>query len=112
MITEPTAATAPWNFRAMAFFSIFLLGSMVSCSQHTILVMIKYVAVLMAIFFKFWLKLILHTHLSAKYFLSVLSRAPVSMGAVGALAPTGFESVGASTHDFWYKSINFHEKLY
>ena len=28
------------------------------------------------------------------------SKAPVSMGAVGALAPTVFESVGASTHGF------------
>ena len=28
-------------------------------------------------------------------------RAPVSMGAVGASAPTVFESVGASTHGFW-----------
>ena len=27
-------------------------------------------------------------------------RVPVSMGAVGALAPTVFESVGASTHGF------------
>ena len=28
-------------------------------------------------------------------------RALVSMGAVGAIAPTVFESVGASTHGFW-----------
>ena len=28
-------------------------------------------------------------------------RGPVSMGAVGASAPTVFESVGASTHGFW-----------
>ena len=28
-------------------------------------------------------------------------RALVSMGAVGAIAPTVFERVGASTHGFW-----------
>ena len=28
-------------------------------------------------------------------------RALVSMGAVGVIAPTVFESVGASTHGFW-----------
>ena len=38
-------------------------------------------------------------------------RAPVSMGAVGASAPTVFESVGASTHGFWQifpNCFNFH----
>ena len=40
-----------------------------------------------------------------------LHRVPVSMGAVGASAPTVFESVGASTHGFWQIShicFNFH----
>ena len=35
------------------------------------------------------------------------------MGAVGAIAPTVFESVGANTHgfcEFCHKSLNFHEK--
>ena len=34
-------------------------------------------------------------------------RAPVSMGAVGASAPTVFEIVGASTHGFWQISRIF-----
>ena len=33
------------------------------------------------------------------------------MGAVGALAPTVFESVGASTHGSWHVSIIFHKKM-
>ena len=33
--------------------------------------------------------------------LLILTRALVSMGAVGALAPSFFESVGGSTHGFW-----------
>ena len=40
-----------------------------------------------------------------------LIRVIVSMGAVGAVAPLVFESVGASTHgEFCHKSFNFHEK--
>jgi len=31
----------------------------------------------------------------------VILRAIVSMGGVGAIVPTDFESVGASTHGFW-----------
>ena len=37
----------------------------------------------------------------------MLTRIPVSMGAVGASAPTVFESVGASTHGFWQISRIF-----
>ena len=36
---------------------------------------------------------------------------PVSMGAVGALAPTVFESVGAGTHWFWQLFSWFHQLL-
>ena len=31
------------------------------------------------------------------------------MGAVGALAPTVFESVGGSTHGFWQLLSKFHQ---
>ena len=38
----------------------------------------------------------------------LLTRAPISMGAVGASAPTVFESGGASTHGFWQLFSHFH----
>ena len=41
-----------------------------------------------------------------------VSRAAVSMGVVGASAPTVFESVGASTLGFWQLFLNFNQSSY
>ena len=37
------------------------------------------------------------------------SQDPINMGAVGVLAPTVFEKVGASTHAFWLILSQIHQ---
>ena len=41
--------------------------------------------------------------------ITIKDKALVSMGAVGALAPMVFKSVGASTHGFWQLLSKFHQ---